>query len=153
MQFLSSLDLPGNVRQLENLCNWITVMAPGQTVEIKDLPQDLTEGQGFALAPSSPAPTMSNMPQQYAAAAPSDGPQSVELPRNVAGSPPLFGAPMTVNGANGAAERTNWIALLETEAAQMLSAGKPEVMDALGRQFELTLIKLPGTEAYTMPEE
>ncbi len=141
MQFLSSLDLPGNVRQLENLCNWITVMAPGQTVEIKDLPQDLTEGQGFAPAPSSPAPTMSNMPQQYAAAAPSDGPQSVELPRNVAGSPPLFGAPMTVNGANGAAERTNWIALLETEAAQMLSAGKPEVMDALGRQFESTLIK------------
>src|SRR5438445_3372942 len=33
MRFVSSLDLPGNVRQLENLCNWITVMAPGQTVE------------------------------------------------------------------------------------------------------------------------
>ena len=46
MQFLSGLDLPGNVRQLENLCNWITVMAPGQTVEIKDLPAELIEGQG-----------------------------------------------------------------------------------------------------------
>jgi two-component system, NtrC family, nitrogen regulation response regulator GlnG len=43
MRFLSSLELPGNVRQLENLCNWITVMAPGQTVEIKDLPRDLTQ--------------------------------------------------------------------------------------------------------------
>ena len=42
MQFLVSLELPGNVRQLENLCNWITVMAPGQTVEVKDLPLDLT---------------------------------------------------------------------------------------------------------------
>jgi two-component system nitrogen regulation response regulator GlnG len=29
------------VRQLENLCNWITVMAPGQMVEVKDLPRDL----------------------------------------------------------------------------------------------------------------
>jgi len=41
MQFLSQLNLPGNVRQLENLCNWIVVMAPGQTVEIKDLPPEL----------------------------------------------------------------------------------------------------------------
>ncbi|MDE2429483.1 MAG: nitrogen regulation protein NR(I), partial [Burkholderiales bacterium] len=41
LQFLSGLDFPGNVRQLENLCNWITVMAPGQTVEIPDLPPDL----------------------------------------------------------------------------------------------------------------
>ena len=41
MQFLSHLNLPGNVRQLENLCNWIVVMAPGQTVEIKDLPPEL----------------------------------------------------------------------------------------------------------------
>ncbi len=44
VQFLSGLDLPGNVRQLENLCNWITVMAPGQTVEVKDLPLELTQG-------------------------------------------------------------------------------------------------------------
>jgi two-component system nitrogen regulation response regulator GlnG len=43
MRFLSGLELPGNVRQLENLCNWITVMAPGQTVEVKDLPRDLTQ--------------------------------------------------------------------------------------------------------------
>jgi len=141
MQFLSSLDLPGNVRQLENLCNWITVMAPGQMVEVKDLPQDLTEGQGFAPTTPALAPMMSNMPQQYVAATLPDGPPSVNLPDNAAGSAPLFGATVTVNGANGAAERTNWIALLETEAAQMLSAGKPEVMDALGRLFESALIK------------
>lgn len=46
MAFLSSLELPGNVRQLENLCNWITVMAPGQNVEIKDMPSDLVESRG-----------------------------------------------------------------------------------------------------------
>jgi two-component system nitrogen regulation response regulator GlnG len=57
LQFLCGLELPGNVRQLENLCNWITVMAPGQTVEIKDLPLELSQEQGgvAAATPSSPA--------------------------------------------------------------------------------------------------
>ena len=38
-------------------------------------------------------------------------------------------------------EPGKWITMLEAEAAQMLAAGKPEVMDALGRQFESALIK------------
>ncbi len=41
LRFLSQQDFPGNVRQLENLCHWITVMAPGQLVEISDLPPDV----------------------------------------------------------------------------------------------------------------
>ena len=53
MRFLSGLELPGNVRQLENLCNWITVMAPGQTVEVKDLPRDLTQGPAAPAADSA----------------------------------------------------------------------------------------------------
>ena len=57
MQFLAGLDLPGNVRQLENLCNWITVMAPGQTVEVKDMPLELTEGQPSTFdTPAAAAP-------------------------------------------------------------------------------------------------
>jgi two-component system nitrogen regulation response regulator GlnG len=36
----------------------------------------------------------------------------------------------------------NWLSLLEQEAAGMLGAGQPEVMDVLGRQFESTLIKI-----------
>ena len=58
MRFLSGLELPGNVRQLENLCNWITVMAPGQTVEIKDLPRDLTQGQPASAAPAAGSATV-----------------------------------------------------------------------------------------------
>src|SRR5207302_11056224 len=34
LQHLSRLELPGNVRQLENLCHWLTVMAPGQVIEV-----------------------------------------------------------------------------------------------------------------------
>jgi two-component system nitrogen regulation response regulator GlnG len=41
MQILTQFDFPGNVRQLENFCHWLTVMAPGQTVEVSDLPADV----------------------------------------------------------------------------------------------------------------
>ena len=40
LKALSALPYPGNVRQLENLCHWLTVMAPGQVIEAKDLPPD-----------------------------------------------------------------------------------------------------------------
>jgi len=40
MQAMAALPYPGNVRQLENLCHWLTVMAPSQVVEAKDLPPE-----------------------------------------------------------------------------------------------------------------
>ncbi|MHB8454058.1 MAG: nitrogen regulation protein NR(I) [Acidiferrobacterales bacterium] len=44
-EYLGRLSWPGNVRQLENTCRWLTVMAPGRTVGIEDLPQELREGE------------------------------------------------------------------------------------------------------------
>ena len=38
---LTQFDFPGNVRQLENICHWLTVMAPAQLVDAKDLPPEL----------------------------------------------------------------------------------------------------------------
>ena len=43
LRHLSALDFPGNVRQLENICHWLTVMAPGQQVDLADLPAELRE--------------------------------------------------------------------------------------------------------------
>ncbi|WP_446810346.1 nitrogen regulation protein NR(I) [Methylomonas sp. 2BW1-5-20] len=40
--FLSNLKWPGNVRQLENICRWLTVMASGREIHIEDLPPELT---------------------------------------------------------------------------------------------------------------
>ncbi|MBL1261813.1 MAG: nitrogen regulation protein NR(I) [Thiotrichaceae bacterium] len=40
-QFLSQYPWPGNVRQLENTCRWLTVMSPGQTIHLEDLPPEL----------------------------------------------------------------------------------------------------------------
>ncbi len=41
LKYLVTQDFPGNVRQLENLCHWLTVMAPSVTIEVKDLPPEL----------------------------------------------------------------------------------------------------------------
>ncbi len=43
LRFLMAQDLPGNVRQLENICHWLTVMAPSVSIEVKDLPPELRE--------------------------------------------------------------------------------------------------------------
>jgi len=40
LHHLSLQEYPGNVRQLENLCHWLTVMTPSQMVEIADLPPE-----------------------------------------------------------------------------------------------------------------
>lgn len=42
--YLMQLPWPGNVRQLENTCRWLMVMAPGQVVQIDDLPTELANG-------------------------------------------------------------------------------------------------------------
>jgi len=42
-RFLRDLTWPGNVRQLENTCRWITVMASGREVLVSDLPPELLE--------------------------------------------------------------------------------------------------------------
>jgi two-component system nitrogen regulation response regulator GlnG len=115
MRYLAGLELPGNVRQLENLCNWITVMAPGQTVEIKDLPRDLTQAQPASAAVAGAVVAMP---------APTAGPLHAS---DFAPAPP--------SGADG------WIGLLELQAARMLSDGQVEVMDVLGKQFESALIR------------
>jgi two-component system nitrogen regulation response regulator GlnG len=49
MQFLAAQEWPGNVRQLENVCHWVSVMAPGQVVDVKDLPPEV-RGEGATLS-------------------------------------------------------------------------------------------------------
>ena len=109
---LQAFDFPGNVRQLQNLCHWLTVMAPSQVVEAKDLPPELGESSPHVaeLAPSA-APLASG--------------------GAVTASPAL--PPPTAGG-------TDWTHLMALEAARLLEAGEPEVWDELTRRFESELI-------------
>jgi two-component system nitrogen regulation response regulator GlnG len=50
LAFLAAQDWPGNVRQLENLCHWLTVMAPGQVVDVGDLPPEVRGERAAASA-------------------------------------------------------------------------------------------------------
>jgi two-component system nitrogen regulation response regulator GlnG len=53
MEVIKFHSFTGNVRELENLCQWITVMAPGQQVEVGDLPAELREPEAIAPATDS----------------------------------------------------------------------------------------------------
>jgi two-component system nitrogen regulation response regulator GlnG len=114
---LASFDFPGNVRQLENLCHWLTVMAPAQVIEPKDLPPEL-------LAAVPPAGTAG---ADGAAVAPA---ASGAAAAGAAVAPPAA-VPAAIPG---------WLTELERDVRQRLVAGEPEVWDALTRQFEARLI-------------
>ncbi len=52
-EYLCQLDWPGNVRQLENTCRWLTVMASGREVHLDDLPPELLEHSDSETAPAA----------------------------------------------------------------------------------------------------
>ena len=43
LRYLATMSWSGNVRQLENVCHWLTVMAPGQNIDVADLPPELKD--------------------------------------------------------------------------------------------------------------
>lgn len=53
LRHMQAQPFPGNVRQLENACHWLTVMAPGQSVDVADLPSELRESAAPAAAGGS----------------------------------------------------------------------------------------------------
>ena len=118
LQRLMAFDFPGNVRQLENLCHWLTVMAPSQVVEAKDLPPELLGREGIATR-QAPVETDGVAAPPPAAAA------SVAVP--------LPSVPPTA--------ATTWLGDLQREARSLLDAGAPDVWDALSRKFEAQLIQ------------
>ncbi|WP_430422225.1 nitrogen regulation protein NR(I) [Methylibium petroleiphilum] len=122
---LASFDYPGNVRQLENICHWLTVMAPAQMVDAKDLPPELTTA---ALAAPAAAVTL--------AAAPGGLPEAPATPAGEPGVSGLAGTPSAV----AAAVAGLWLDDLEREARALLEAGVPDVWQALTDKFEARLI-------------
>lgn len=65
-QQLEQFDFPGNVRQLENFCHWLTVMAPGQVINLSDLPPEVTGAPACSdvQVPQADLSTSSGVPVQ-----------------------------------------------------------------------------------------
>ncbi|MGB3289305.1 MAG: nitrogen regulation protein NR(I), partial [Burkholderiaceae bacterium] len=57
MRLLGAFDYPGNIRQLENFCQWLTVMSSSHVIEAKDLPPEvLTQGETASVQSGTPVP-------------------------------------------------------------------------------------------------
>ncbi|BEP67716.1 MULTISPECIES: nitrogen regulation protein NR(I) [unclassified Variovorax] len=122
---LAAFNFPGNVRQLENICHWLTVMAPAQLIESKDLPPEVMAGSG---ADVHAAVAEAAAPVQAAA------PLAVERDA----SAPVVAVPEAVPGAPTGPSA--WESGLEAEAQALLAAGRTDVWDVLTRRFESRLI-------------
>lgn len=128
---LMQFDFPGNVRQLENICHWLTVMAPAQVIEPKDLPPELLGDAAPTRAAAVPAIPVSIESAEPLPAIPAAAP--------VAWTAPVPSAIQPVAEIALAAS-PNWLVDLERESRGMLQAGVPEVWDTLTRKFEAQLI-------------
>ena len=140
---LTAFDFPGNVRQLENLCHWLTVMAPAQVVEPKDLPPEIDASSPHAGA-AERLPSHPGAPMQAADGLADPGrPGPGELGTAAAASSPIgpTSMPHLSSSSVGAASRP-WLADLQRETRRMLEAGEPQVWEALTHQFEATLIQV-----------
>jgi two-component system nitrogen regulation response regulator GlnG len=126
LERLIGFDFPGNVRQLENICHWLTVMAPSQLIEAKDLPPELLAPGGGTASTGAVANAAAAPP----AAASPNAASPTAVAAVAAGPSPSIGA----IGSNG------WLIDLHREARRLLESGNAEVWDTLTRQFEGQLI-------------
>ena len=123
---LMRFDFPGNVRQLENICHWLTVMAPSQVIEAKDLPPELAvESVAAEAVPIAPA----RLVREPLAAEPAASTLAASSVSTASGTAPSFRA------------ASDWLGGLEQEARSLLMAGDPQVWDTLTRKFEAQLIR------------
>jgi len=135
LQQLSTFGFPGNVRQLENICHWLTVMAPAQVIEPKDLPPEVLA--------TVPAPGRVPMLIEGGMVPPRPAPLPVELHRAVPAGPAHadthaeLAAPLVVLASGSSA----WEAGLEADTLALLESGCSDVWDVLTRRFESTLIQ------------
>ena len=125
LKVLSGFEFPGNVRQLENICHWLTVMAPAQLIDVKDLPPEVLQTQAPGLAPAEVTPPLS-------------APKSAPVIESAPPSPTPGMSPLPVVPALAGMA---WEQGLQAEAQVMLDEGRPDVWDALTRRFETSLIQ------------
>jgi len=115
MHALQRFDFPGNVRQLENFCHWLTVMAPGKTVNVSDLPPEISQ---FEVA--------------------------ARVPNYVGGAATIAASVLALEPAAqvaNAVEEQFWSQLLAQDASARLHHAEQDVWGALTREFEKAVLQ------------
>ncbi len=122
---LMQFDYPGNVRQLENICHWLSVMAPSQRIDADDLPPELqtTDAAVSSARATSHAPT-----------------QQTALNSGLAPAAPAATSAAAASAGSGAVP-AHWLVGLEEEARALLLSGVPGTWDELTHKFEARLIQ------------
>jgi two-component system, NtrC family, nitrogen regulation response regulator GlnG len=140
---LSQFDFPGNVRQLENMCHWLTVMAPAQMIDVKDLPPEVDEvftppSTGMTNATDLIAKTPINIPTHEE----KWPPKVVEEPVNSASaySSTPTRSPVVSAASSSAVVSDDWENALHAEALTLLAKEDGITWDELTRRFESRLI-------------
>jgi len=142
LKLLGTFDFPGNVRQLENVCHWLTVMAPAQVIELKDLPPEVLSMAGSpAAASSAPLEVPALVPAPTGFVAP---PVVVAEPGYASSSVAIAHAESTTAPPEMEGTRSAplaWESGLQAEALALLEDGRTDVWDVLTRRFETRLIQ------------
>lgn len=153
LHIMQAFNWPGNVRQLENACRWITVMATGEVLGIEDLPPDLTEFAQRYLTDQQrptvqPLHDTENNPSTLPAVNGNTTPASelpssnLQVPSNLSNS---CSSPTAVNLPTGASLHNppiDWQSQLQTWATTALSQGETEILQLATPEFEKVLIKV-----------
>jgi len=121
---MNQFNFPGNVRQLENICHWLTVMAPAQVIEPKDLPPEVW---GLANESGPLAQHVMDGDTTYAHTHDDDVQEATSKTKT---SPVVLNLP----GAD-------WEQGFEAEAMSLLVAGRTDVWDAMVNRVEARLIQ------------
>jgi len=129
LQVMQSFEWRGNVRQLENVCLWLTVMATGDTVMVEDLPPELIEKMPAPLEPHQPhnlsvIETTQNQQHNDGAYSPNKNKQNVQN-----------------NQVSQTNENQNWQQALAIWAEQSLQTGETDILQTATPEFERVLLK------------
>lgn len=162
LAIMQAFDWSGNVRQIENVCRWLTVMATGDMVLAEDLPPELlefvqsspgqtepTQGQDAPLLPANiyPAPEAGDTAYGSNGNGLNGNGLNVHNPNSQPNHPPQPQAAHDLNNAmtpDGISTTTtpHWQYALEQWAHQALANGETEILQSAAPEFERVLLKV-----------
>jgi two-component system, NtrC family, nitrogen regulation response regulator GlnG len=145
---LAGFSFPGNVRQLENICHWLTVMAPSQVIEPKDLPPEVQQTANVAYTAPAAAEDYrvdihANTAAMHASAAPIAALLAQHEVQHGQSNSLLSSAAYSTTSFNtsSAAAAENWEQGMYKVAQELLATDRTDVWDEMTRRFESHLIQ------------